>query len=138
MTYHILLSRPQKILRAGGIEELGRTILYPLYSNNIFSTKVLEEFHQMYCSKDTTYPIGNMLREQLFHKNMKAKSSQHNKICPMSCIYQSLSMEERYRIYYPMGLCGQGQFLGTWPCCRRWQQSKVLYIKNGLFPVKLH
>ena len=96
ITYHILLSRPQKILRAGGIEELGRTILYPLYSDNIFSTKVLKEFHQMYCSKDTTYPISKILREQLFHKDMKARLSQYNKSCPMSCIYRPLSMEERY------------------------------------------
>ena len=64
ITHHILLSRPQKILKAGRIEELGRTILYPLYPDNIFSTNVLEEFHQMYCSKDTTYPISKMLKEQ--------------------------------------------------------------------------
>ena len=87
ITYHILLSRPQKILRAGSIEELGRTILCPLYPNNTFSTSVLEEFHQMYCSKDIMYAISRMLKEQLFHKNMKAKLSIYNKTCPMSCIY---------------------------------------------------
>ena len=110
ITHHILLSRPQKILRAGSIEELGRTILYPLYPDNIFSTKALEEFHQMYCSKDTMYPISKMLREQLFHKNMKAKLSTYNKTCPMSCIYRSLRMEERYRMYNPMSLGGSIQF----------------------------
>ena len=47
VSYHLLLSRPQKILRAGSIEELGRAILYPLYLSSGFSTKVLEEFHQM-------------------------------------------------------------------------------------------
>ena len=36
ITHHILISRPQKILRAGNIEELGRIILYPLYPDNIF------------------------------------------------------------------------------------------------------
>ena len=68
ITHHILLSRPQKILRAGSIEELGFTILYPLYPDNIFPTNILEEFHQMYCSKDITYAVSKMLREQLFHK----------------------------------------------------------------------
>ena len=110
ITHHILLSRPQKILRAESIEELGRTILYPLYPDNIFSTNVLEEFHQMYCSKDTTYPISKMLKEQLFHKNMKAMLSKFNQTCPLSCIYRSLSLEERYRIYNPMGLGGSIQF----------------------------
>ena len=105
-----MLSRPQKILRAGSIEELGRTILYPLYPDNIFSTNVLEEIHQMYCSKDITYAISKMLKEQLFHKNMKAKLSIYNKTCLMSCIYHSLSMEERYRMYNPHGLGGSLQF----------------------------
>ena len=34
--HHILLSRPQKILKAGRIEELGRIILYSLYPDNVF------------------------------------------------------------------------------------------------------
>ena len=67
----------------------------------------------MYCSRDTSYPISKMLQEQLFHKNMKAKLSTYNKTCPMSCIYWSLSMEERYRIYNPMGLGGSIQFKVT-------------------------
>ena len=100
-------------MRAGSIEELGRTILYPLYPNNTFSTSVLEEFHQIYCSKDITYAISRMLKEQLFHKDMKAKLSIYNKTCPMSCIYRSLSMEERYRMYNPHGLGGSLQFKAT-------------------------
>ena len=87
--------------------------MYPLYSDNIFSTKVLEEFHQMYCSRDTTYPISKMLKEQLFHKHMKAKLSKFNQTCPQSCIYRALSMEERYRIYNPMGLGGSINFKVT-------------------------
>ena len=78
ITHHILISRPQKILRAGNIEELGRTILHPLYPENTFLTNVLEEIHQMYCSKDITYAISKLLKEQLFHKNMKAKLSIYN------------------------------------------------------------
>ena len=44
---------------------------------------------------------------------MKAKLSIYNKTCPMSCIYQSLSMEERYLIYNPHGLGGSLQFKAT-------------------------
>ena len=84
ITHHILISRPQKILRAGNIEELGRMILHPLYTEHTFSTHVLEEIHQMYCSKDVTYAISKLLKEQLFHKHMKAKLSIYNKTCPMS------------------------------------------------------
>ena len=134
ITHHILLSRPQKVLRTGSIEELGRTILYPLYPDHIFSTKVLEEFHQMYCSKDTTYPISKMLREQLFHKNMKAKLSTYNKTCPMSCIYRSLSMEERYRMYNPMGLGGSIQFKATQDISSR--MSSVICDLMGPFMTK--
>ena len=36
ITYHILISRPQKILQAGNIEELGQTILHPLYPEHDF------------------------------------------------------------------------------------------------------
>ena len=113
MTHHILISRPQKILRAGNIEELGRTILYPLYPESTFSDNVLEEIHQMYCSKDVTYAMGRLLKENLFHKHMKAKLSIFNKTCPMSCIYRSLTMEERYRMYNPHGLGGSLQFKAT-------------------------
>ena len=113
ITHHILISRPQKILRAGNIEELGRTILHPLYPENTFLDNVLEEIHQMYCSKDVAYAMSRLLKENLFHKHMKAKLSIFNKTCPMSCIYRSLTMEERYRMYNPHGLGGSLQFKAT-------------------------
>ena len=94
ITHHILISRPQKILRTGNIEELGQTILHPLYPEHAFLNNVLEEIHQMYCSRDVAYAISRLLKEQLFHKHMKVKLSIYNKTCPMSCIYRSLSMEE--------------------------------------------
>ena len=113
ITHHILISRPQKILRAGNIEELGRTILHPLYPESTFSDNVLEEIHQIYCSKDVTYAMSRLLKENLFHKHMKAKLSIFNKTCPMSCIYRSLTMEERYRMYNPHSLGGSLQFKAT-------------------------
>ena len=67
----------------------------------------------MYCGKDVTYAISKLLRENLFHKNMKAKLSIFNKTSPMLCIYRSLTMEERYRMYNPSGLGGSLQFKAT-------------------------
>ena len=75
-----------------------------------------------------------MLTEQLFHKNMKAKLSTYNKTCPMSCIYRSLSMEERYRIYNPMGLGGSIQFKATQDIPSR--MSSVICDLMGPFMTK--
>ena len=61
-----------KNLTTGNIEELGQTILHPLYPEHEFSSIILEEIHQMYCSRDVTYAISRLLKEQLYHKHMKA------------------------------------------------------------------
>ena len=67
----------------------------------------------MYCSRDVAYAISRLLKEHLFHKHMKVKLSIYNKTCPMLCIYRSLSMEERYRMYNPHGVGGSLQFKAT-------------------------
>ena len=75
-----------------------------------------------------------MLREQLFHKHMKAKLSKYNQTCPKSNIYRALSMEERYRIFNPMGLEGSINFKVTQDIPSR--MSSVICDLMGLYMTK--
>ena len=58
---HMILTRPQKVIKAGSIVEQGRGILFPLHSKSQFSTQILEKFHDLYCGRDVVYPINKMI-----------------------------------------------------------------------------
>ena len=107
---HIILTRPQKIIKAGSIVDQGRGILFPLHSKNTFCTQILEKFHDVYCGKDVSYPINKMLAEQLYHPHMKVKLTAFNKQCPNSCIQRALTLDDKFKMYAPGGLGGSFQF----------------------------
>ena len=76
---HIILTRPQKVIKAGNIIEKGRGLFFPLYCKNSFSLQILESLHDLYCGRDIIYPINKMFSEQLFHPHMKNKFTAYNK-----------------------------------------------------------
>ena len=43
---HMILTRPQKTIKAGNIVEEGRGLLFPLHSKSKFSDQILEKFHE--------------------------------------------------------------------------------------------
>ena len=65
---------------------------------------------------------------------MKATLSKFNKSCPQSSLYRALSMEERYRIFNPMGLGGSIQFKVTQDIPSR--MSSVICDLMGPFMTK--
>ena len=79
---HVILSRPQKVLRSGELMDQGRAILFPLHTKAEFSLQIIEKIHDLYCGRDTIYPIRKMLSQQLYHPQMKTKFTALNKSCP--------------------------------------------------------
>ena len=106
----MILTRPQKTIRAGNIVEEGRGLLFPLHSKSEIANQILEKFHDLYCGRDINYPINKILKEQLFFPNMKMKLTNYNKYCPKSCTQRALSQDDRYKIYAPGALGGTFQF----------------------------
>ena len=106
----MILTRPQKTIRAGNIVEEGRGLLFPLHSKSEIANQILEKFHDLYCGRDINYPINKILKEQLFFPNMKMKLTNFNKYCPKSCTQRALSQDNRYKIYTPGALGGTFQF----------------------------
>ena len=106
----MILTRPQKVIKAGSIVEQGRGILFPLHSKGQFSTQILEKFHDVYCGRDVVYPVNKMVSEQLFHPDMRIKLTTFYKQYPNSCIKRALTLDERYKMYAPGCLGGSFQF----------------------------
>ena len=54
----MILTRPQKTIKAGNIVEEGRGLLFPLHSKSEIADQILEKFHELYCGRDINYPIN--------------------------------------------------------------------------------
>ena len=58
----MILTRPQKTIKAGNIVEEGRGLLFPLYSKSEISDQILEKYHELYCERDINDPINKILK----------------------------------------------------------------------------
>ena len=110
--------------------------MLPLHTKAEFSLQILEKMHDLYCGKDTIYPIGKIISQQLYHPQMKIKFTVFNKHCPQSCINRALTLEERYKIFAPQGLGGSVQFSLTRDIQNR--SNSVIVDLMGPYKVKCH
>ena len=57
----MIITRPQKTIRAGNIIGEGRGLLLLLHRKSELSNQILEKFHELYCGRDITYPVNKIL-----------------------------------------------------------------------------
>ena len=131
---HVIITRSQKLIKPWSISDEKRGLLFPLHEKDVFATNLLEQFHDMYCGKDTIYPISKLFSQQLYHPRMKMLLTSLNKTCPSSCLSRALTLDKRYKMFSPSGLGGSLQLTLTKNLPQR--SSSIVLDMVGPYKVK--